>query len=128
MKFEHKFEHTWGGEDNWYTKSKRWAAKQKPPLSLIAEICIEWLHKLWIDGKILMVMDDVDRQVDQIHSLWEENDRQITPHIVERGVLGDEGWSIEISNPIVERGPSSTGSGMASGSDAQRLQEDEGNH
>ena len=126
MKFEHKFEHTWGGEDNWYTKSKRWAAKQKPPLSLIAEICIEWLHKLWIDGKILMVMDDVDRQVDQIHSLWEENDRQITPHIVETGVFGDEGWSIEISNPIVEGGSSSTSTGMAPPSDAQRLQEDEG--
>ena len=125
MKFEHKFEHTWGGEDNWYTKSKRWAAKQKPPLSLIAEICIEWLHKLWIDGKILMVMDDVDRQVDQIHSLWEENDRQITPHIVETGVFGDEGWSISITNPIVERRTTTTITGMVTPSDAQRLQEDQ---
>ncbi len=125
MKFEHKFEHTWGGEDNWYTKSKRWAAKQKPPLSLIAEICIEWLHKLWIDGKILMVMDDVDRQVDQIHSLWEENDRQITPHIVETGVFGDEKWSLQITNPIVERRTDKSFPKLVTGSDASRLQEDQ---
>ena len=35
-------------------------------------------------------------------------------------------WSIEITNPIVERGTSSTGTGMVAPSDAQRLQEDEG--
>jgi hypothetical protein len=45
---------------------------------------------------------------------------------VEEGVFGDEGWSIEITNPIVERGTSSTGTGMVTPSDAQRLQEDEG--
>ena len=55
-----------------------------------------------------------------------KDDRQITPHILERGVLGDEGWSIEISNPIVERGTSSTSTGMVAPSNAQRLQEDEG--
>ena len=27
-----KFEKTWGGNDNWYTKSKRWANKQKFPI------------------------------------------------------------------------------------------------
>ena len=45
---------------------------------------------------------------------------------MEEGVFGDEGWSIEITNPIVERGTSSTGTGMVAPSDAQRLQEDEG--
>ena len=40
MKFEYKFEHHWGGEDNWYTKSKRWAKKQNPTMSLIASIFI----------------------------------------------------------------------------------------
>ena len=126
MKFEYKFEHYWGGEDNWYTKSKRWAKKQPFPLSHLITGLIEWLHKLWIDGKILMVMDDVDRQVDQIHSQWEANDTELTPHIVETGVFGDEGWSIEITNPIVERGTSATSTGMVTPSDAQRLQEDEG--
>ena len=71
-------------------------------------------------------MKDVDRQTDELLQYWEENDRESTPHIVETGVFGDEGWSIEISNPIVERGSSSTGTGMVAPSDAQRLQEDEG--
>ncbi|BCU94484.1 MAG: hypothetical protein CM15mV5_1440 [uncultured marine virus] len=50
-------------------------------------------------------MQDVDRQADDLLKQWEENDTQCTPHIVEKGVFGDEGWSIEITNPIVERGP-----------------------
>ena len=127
MKFEYKFEHHWGGEDNWYTKSKRWAKKQPFWLSHLITGFIEWLHKMWIDGKILRTMDDVDRQAVKILSDWEENDRQETPHIVETGVFGDEGWSIEITNPIVERGTSATSTGMVTPSDAQRLQEDEGN-
>ena len=69
-------------------------------------------------------MKDVDRQTDELLQSWEEPERR--PHIVETGVFGDEGWSIEISNPIVERGTSSTGTGMVAPSDAQRLQEDEG--
>ena len=125
MKFEYKFEHHWGGEDNWYTKSKRWAKKQNPTMSLIASIFIEWLHKWWIDGKIQMVLDDVDRQVDLIHSQWEANDKELTPHTVETGVFGDEGWSIEITNPIVERRTDPTITGMVTPSDAQRLQEDQ---
>ena len=126
MKFEYKFEHHWGGNDNWYTKSKRWAKKQSPWLSHLITGFIEWLHKMWIDGKILRTMDDVDRQAVKILSDWEENDKQITPHIVETGVFGDEGWSIEITNPIVERRTNTTSTGMVTPSDAQRLQEDEG--
>ena len=71
-------------------------------------------------------MAGVDLEVKKLHEQWEEDDRQITPHIVETGVFGDEGWSIEISNPIVEGGSSATSTGMVTGSDAQRLQEDEG--
>ena len=126
MKFQYNFEHQWGGKDNWYTKSKRWAKKQPFWLSHLITGFIEWLHKMWIDGKILRTMDDVDRQAVKILSDWEENDRQETPHIVETGVFGDEGWSIEISNPIVEGRSSSTSTGMVTPSDAQRLQEDEG--
>lgn len=36
MKFEHKFEYEWGGEDTWYTKSKRWAKKQNPIIRSLA--------------------------------------------------------------------------------------------
>ena len=71
-------------------------------------------------------MQDVDRQADDLIKHWEENDTQRTPHTVEKGVFGDEGWSLEITNPIVERGTDSTSTGMVTGSDAQRLQEDEG--
>ena len=71
-------------------------------------------------------MRDVDRQADAIKKIWEEDDRQTTPHVVETGVFGDEGWSIEISNPVVEGGTSATSTGMVTPSDAQRLQEDEG--
>ena len=127
MKFNiFKFEKTFGGIDNWYTKSKRWAKKQSPWLSHLITGVIEWLHKLWIDGKILMAMDDVDRQAKTLLEEWEKDDRQSTPHIVETGVFGDEGWSLEITNPIVERRTSSTSTGMVAPSDAQRLQEDEG--
>ena len=126
MKFNiFKFEKTFGGIDNWYTKSKRWAKKQSPWLSHLITGVIEWLHKLWIDGKILMAMDDVDRQAKTLLEEWEKDDRQSTPHIVETGVFGDEGWSLEISNPIVERGSSATSTGMVTGSNAQRLQENE---
>ena len=124
MKFE--FEHQWGGKDNWYTKSKRWAKKQPFWISHLVTGFIEWLHKMWIDGKIMMAMDDVDRQINTIHSEWEANDRQNTPHTVETGVSGDEGWSIEITNPIIDRGSDSTSTSMVTPSDAQRLQQDEG--
>ena len=84
------------------------------------------MHKSWIDGKIIMAMDDVDRQVDKIQSQWEENDLQTRHNIVETGVFGDEGWSLEITNPIVERRSETTSTGMVTPSDAQRLQQDEG--
>ena len=128
MKFQYNFEHQWGGKDNWYTKSSRWAKKQPFPLNHLITGFIEWLHKMWIDGKILRTMDNVDRQAEKIVSDWEENDRQETPHIVETGVFGDEGWSIEITNPIIERGTSATSTGMVTPSDAQRLQQDEGDN
>ena len=69
-------------------------------------------------------MKDVDRKTDELLHSWKEPERR--PHIVETGVFGDEGWSIEISNPIVEGRSSSTSTGMVTPSDAQRLQEDEG--
>jgi hypothetical protein len=122
-----KFEKTWGGNDNWYTKSKRWANKQKFPVNHLALGFIEWLHKHWIDGKIEMEMDSVDKQVEEIHSQWEDEERkQFAPEIVEEGVFGDEGWSISISNPIVDRGSEGSESGMDTGSDASGLQQNEG--
>ena len=125
MKIE--FEKQFGkGTDPWYAKAERWAKKQRFPISFLLLGFIDYLKKKWIDAKIHNTMQDVDRQADDLLKQWEEHDTQRTPHIVEKGVLGDEGWSLEITNPIVERGTSTTSTGMVTGSDAQRLQEDEG--
>ena len=40
--------------------------------------------------------------------------KQISSNVVETGVFGDEGWSIEISNPVVERGTSAVNSDLGS--------------
>ena len=124
-----KFEKTLligSGTIPWYMKAKRWAKKQKFPISFLLLGAIEWLKNFWIDVKIYNNMRDVDRQAEALKKHWEEHDEPTTPHIVETGVFGDEGWSIEISNPVVERGTPTLSTGMVTPSDAQRLQEDEG--
>ena len=126
-----KFEKTLligSGKITWYMKAERWAKKQRFPISFLLLGAIEWLKNFWIDVKIYNTMRDVDRQADAIKKIWEEDDRQSTPHVVETGVFGDEGWSIEISNPVVERGTPTISTGMVTPSDAQRLQEDEGDN
>ena len=123
------FETTFGdGVDPWYNKAERWAKKKfkNPFIQHLALGLIEWLKGKWIDIKVANTMRDIDKQSEQIKQIWEEQDVRREPIIVEKGVLGDEGWSIEISNPIVEGGPTSTGTGMVTPSDAQRLQENEG--
>ena len=74
MKFE--FEHTWGGKDNWYTKSKRWAKKKSPFISHLILGVIEWLYCKWIDAKIDNTMRDVDAQTKQILEDWDEPKRE----------------------------------------------------
>ena len=124
-----KFEKTLligSGTIPWYMKAKRCAKKQKFPISFLLLGAIEWLKNFWIDVKIYNNMRDVDRQAEALKKHWEEHDEPTTPHVVETGVFGDEGWSIEISNPVVERGTPTISTGMVTPSDAQRLQEDEG--
>ena len=105
-------------------KVKRWISKQKPPWNTILKYLFSYIEKWYWDGKVLQTMAGVDLETKKLHEFWEENDRQITPHRVERGVFGEEGWSIQISNPIVERRTEEFESGMAFRSDEQRLQED----
>ena len=125
---EIKFEKQFGkGTDPWYAKAERWAKKQKNPFTRHLLLgMIQWLKNKWFDAKIENTMRDVDFQSEQLLKQWEEDGKPKTRHIVETGVFGDEGWSIEISNPIVERRTDSTSTGMVTPSDAQRLQEDEG--
>ena len=51
MKIE--FEKQFGqGVDPWYKKAKRWAKKQKFPISFLALGLIEYLKKVWTNTKI----------------------------------------------------------------------------
>ena len=77
MKYE--FKHQWGGEDNWYTKGKRWANKQKFPINHLALGFIEWLWEHWVDGKVQMEMTSVDKQTEEIKNQWEKEE---TPQTV----------------------------------------------
>ena len=108
-------------------KIKRWISKQKPPLNIILKYLFSYIEKMYWDGKVLQTMAGVDLETKKLHELWEADDKQITPHTVETGVFGEEGWSIQISNPIVGGRTEESESGMVSGSDASGLREDDGN-
>jgi len=124
-KFEYKFEHQWGGEDTWYTKGKRWAGKQKFPINHLALGVLEWLWQQWVEGKVEMEMQSIDKQVKEIGKIWDEEDERNRPkpEIVETGVFGEEGWSISMSNPVVDRGSQESESGMGTSGNEVRLPE-----
>ena len=68
-----EFEKQFGkGVDPWYAKAERWAKKQKFPISFLALGLIAYLKKVWINVKIENTMKDVDRQVEDLHELWDE--------------------------------------------------------
>ena len=95
-RFEVKFEHQWGGEDTWYTKSKRWANKQNPVVKHLALGFLLWLWELWVDAKVENEMRSVDRQAEEIKEQWsqQEDDRF---KFEETGTFGEDGWSISKS-------------------------------
>ena len=62
------------GVDPWYAKAERWAKKQKFPISFLALGIIAYLKKVWINVKIENTMRDVDRQVEDLHELWDEEE------------------------------------------------------
>ena len=107
-------------------KIKRWISKQKPPWNTILKYLFSYIEKWYWDGKVLQTMAGVDLETKKLHEFWEADDKQITPHVVETGVFGEEGWSIQISNPIVERRTEESESSMAFGSDASGLQKGSG--
>ena len=73
MKVE--FEKQFGkGVDPWYAKAERWAKKQKFPISFLALGLIAYLKKVWINVKVENTMKDVDRQVEDLHELWDEEE------------------------------------------------------
>ena len=125
--FNYKFEIVFDKKkETTLQKIKRWISKQKPPLNIILKYLFSYIEKMYWDGKVLQTMAGVDLETKKLHELWEADDKQITPHTVETGVFGKEGWSIQISNPIVERRTEESESGMAFGSDASGLQKSSG--
>ena len=123
MKFE--FEHHWGGKDTWYLKLERWAKKQPMPINILAQGMIEWLKKIWIDAKIQNTMREVDLQASHIIQEWEKTDGRTNRIELERGVFGDEGWSIEISNPAFGERTKISVPKWDPRSDARQLEKDE---
>jgi hypothetical protein len=114
-----KFEHQWGGEDTWYTKSKRWANKQKFPINHLALGFIEWLYKHWVDGKVELEMDSVDRQAEEIKKQWQENEQRPT---VEEGPSSVPDFStLRIRNPVVEGGTEESSTSVASSSNTVQI-------
>jgi len=125
--FNYKFEIVFDKEkETTLQKIKRWISKQKPPLNIILKYLFSYIEKMYWDGKVLQTMAGVDLETKKLHEQWDADDKQITPHTVETGVFGEEGWSIQISNPIVGGRTEESESGMVFGSDASGLREDDG--
>ena len=115
--FNYKFEHNWGGEDNWYTKGKRWANKQKFPINHLALGAIEWLREQWIDGRVEMEMASVDKQAEDIKAQWDKEDEQ-RPTVEEGPSSVPNLPTLRIRNEAFERGSEESGTSMASPSTA----------
>lgn len=112
--FNYKFEHHWGGEDTWYTKGKRWANKQKFPINHLALGIIEWLWKHWVDGKVEMEMQSIDRQVKEIGKIWDEEDERNRQPTVEEEPSGVPDLpTLRIRAPFVERGTEESSTSVA---------------
>ena len=125
--FNYKFEIVFDKKkETTLQKIKIWISKQKPPLNIILKYLFSYIEKMYWDGIVFQTMAGVDLETKNLHELWEADDKQITPHTVETGVFGEEGWSIQISNPIVGGRTEESESGMVAGSTAPRLREDDG--
>jgi len=129
-----KFEKTLligSGKITWYMKAERWVKRKiKNPFTQHLLLgMIEYLKKEWIRVKIGNVMLNVDSQSQQLLKQWEENDRtqreQSMVKRVETGTFGEPDWSIEISNPIVERRTQGSESSLDTGSDALGVEEEQ---
>ena len=117
-----KFEHQWGGEDNWYTKSKRWANKQKFPVNHLALGFIEWLREKWIDGRVEMEMASIDKQVKEIGETWDKEDELNRQPTVEEGPSSVPDLpTLSIRNPVVERRTEEPSTSVASSSNTVQI-------
>ena len=102
--FNYKFEHQWGGEDNWYTKGKRWAKKQKFPINHLALGAVEWLRERWVDGRVELEIASVDKQAQEIKDQWDKEHATRTTTVEERPSSVPDLPTLIIRNDVVERG------------------------
>ena len=116
--FNYKFEHQWGGEDNWYTKGKRWANKQKFPINHLALGAVEWLRERWVDGRVELEMASVDKQTEEILKEWEKDAAKYYEQpTVEEGPSSVSNLpTLRIRNPVVESGTEEPSASVASSS------------
>jgi hypothetical protein len=63
------------------------------------ETLIEWLET---NHRELKTKVNLDEEISKYHKAAEELDPQLQPEITENGVFGEDGWYIEIRNPIVD--------------------------
>jgi hypothetical protein len=64
------------------------------------ETLIEWLET---NHRELKTKVNLDEEISKYHKAAEELDPQLQPEITENGVFGEDGWYIEIRNPVVDR-------------------------
>jgi len=73
---------------------------------------------------------DVDSQSKQLLEKWEQDDRQHRSQRmvkrVEKGTFGEPNWSIEISNPIIERRTEGSESSLDVGSTSSEVEGQQG--
>jgi hypothetical protein len=63
------------------------------------ETLIEWLET---NQRELKTKVNLDEEIFKYHKAAEELDPQLQPEITENGVFGEDGWYIEIRNPVVD--------------------------
>ena len=99
---EIKFEKQFGkGVDPWYAKAERWAKKQKFPISFLALGIIAYLKKVWINVKIENTMRDVDKQIEDLHELWDEEESNNRMNIIAQN--GNDGLHYSETPSEVDR-------------------------
>jgi hypothetical protein len=63
------------------------------------ETLIEWLET---NHRELKTKVNLDEEISKYHKAAEELDPQLQPEITENGVFGEDGWYIEIRNPVID--------------------------
>ena len=106
-------------------KIKRWIAKKQPPLRIVLEHLFSFVEKWYWEGKELQTKHQIEQQVKYMGDIWDKEDEQRAnkAEILETGLFGEEGWSVSISNPVVERRSEETNGCVGVGCDEIRLGE-----